>query len=284
MALRHYVKSISPVWLSAGVAERYLYDCGLALDAVVEKFAQAARAGMPTKCDPTCLPHIGADRLMPQGLTESDDSYRVRLQQAIDTWRIAGNPWSVLRQTLAYLLAFTPRARIVASDYFETIFGLLIVDSAWDTFEEEADTSKPPTHDFVAPANFDWDRLSPVFGSWGNHRYWLILYSFPDNEWVLPGPNWGDTGRKWGDTDVSWGLNVPKTEIDGIRAIVGLVQSAGAWCRYIIVSFSDTLFDPAQPVGGAVNPDGYFGRHSKIVNGAYVPARFSDARYCKGIY
>ncbi len=132
---------------------------------LLEKLNQGIRARIPTAGTPTALPLLGADRLIPRGLGDTDAGYAKRLQQALDDWQVAGSARAILRQTLAYIGFPATRARLVSSS------------SVWDTFTEYADTTKPPVHYPAPVANWDWDSLmSPptVQGWW---RVWLILYS-----------------------------------------------------------------------------------------------------------
>jgi hypothetical protein len=280
MAIRDLIKSLSPSTMQAGRAERLLYVMGLGGDALLDKLTQGVYASLPTKADASALPFIGADLLIPKGLSEADASYALRLQRALDDWRIAGNAWSVLRQTLSYLLTFTPQARTVSDQYNPS--GVL-VESIWNTFDEGADTTKPPRHESDV-AGFDWDSTTPTQGSWGWWRAWVILYA-TSQAWCGPAPfKFGTSDVRIGERpDVSIGLNISPAEVSSIRSIVSLWKAKHAWVKYIIVSFSDVLFDPTQGIGGGVNPDGQFGKWGKVVVGAhYAAARFTNARYITG--
>ncbi len=82
---------------------------------------------------------------------------------------------------------------------------------------------------------------------------------------------------------VGWGVDVLGTVGTTLQGIVKQRKPANVWVRSIVVSFDATLFDPAQPAGGGVNPDGTFGQWSTAgtVGGlpAYVASRFSSAVY-----
>jgi hypothetical protein len=359
MAIRDMVKTLSPSWLQDGAAERYVYGGGLAMDAVLEKAVQAIHARMPTKADPSALAYIGADRLIPRGLTESDSSYATRLQHAYEDWQIAGSPWATLREVLGFLLAVKPAARTVASQYTSTG---TCTGSTWNSYASGDDTSSAPQW-AAGIANFDLDSATPTNGSWGWWRGALILYAdttpvggavtaatnaapiaitttsahglatgdtvyvdgvagnlAANGRWVVTvtgsttftlqgssgsdpwtsgglvykawGQNWvgpapfvvGSPGVKVGQRpDASVGLSVPSDRIAAIRQIAALWKAGHFWVRTIIVSLDSSLFDPAQASGGGVNPDGKFGRRSKIVNRQYVRARYSNARYATGV-
>jgi len=280
-------QALLPAWAQDGNFSRYMFTLGLAHDAILEKAVQGADASNPLETQtPTSLALSALDLLLTRGLTESDASFGKRLARALDDWALAGLDWMVLRQALGLVLAFTPMARTVKDVY--TAAGSLDT-SIWSTFVASADTTQSPARVFTGgatshAANFDWDSLSPTT-NWGSFRYWLILYAVSGNQWVNPAPyKWGAAGVTWGNWNPSWGTDQPPQTWSTLQSILKLWQRGGSWCRQIIVSFDATLFDPTQAVGGAVNPDGTFGRWSKVVSGQYVPARFASAVYCDGIY
>jgi hypothetical protein len=50
----------------------------------------------PADCEAEALPLLGSERGLPQGPTETDADYRIRLTQAIPLWRRAGSPLGLL--------------------------------------------------------------------------------------------------------------------------------------------------------------------------------------------
>lgn len=255
------------------------YIFALAIDALIEKADQGVKARIPTLCDPSALVYIGADRQMPQGAGESTAGYRLRLQRAWDTWARAGNSRTVLGNVLPMLAPFTPLVRTV-SDVIE-----------WYTYDAGADTSQPPWHYSATTPPiglWNWDGLIPLYDPHAANqvmwwRWWLLLFAVSPNNFCNPGANWGDPGVKWGDTNRSWGTDRPASFWSAMRPVIAQWKQAGSWCRWIVVSFDLSLFDPFQPDDGVHNPDGLFGRWSKIVSGQYVPSRFSNARYIDGV-
>ena len=170
---RDVIKSLSPPWLADGIAEKILYAIGLGGDAVLEKLNQAIRARLPGRCDPSALPLLGNDRVMAQGPNESNSAFSIRLKKAFDTWQRAGARRSVLQQVLGYVAnpnnvsttGQVPIGAIVGS----TPGGAY---ATWDVFYSTSDTSQPPHHQRVAPANWNWD------GKYGASQAYLVLY-FP---------------------------------------------------------------------------------------------------------
>jgi len=271
MGLRDAVKAMSPSWLQDGVAEKYLYDIGLCADALLDKMNQAARLHLPGYGDESALPLIGADRLISRGLGESAASYAQRLKGWLDAWRTAGSAASVLRQLSALLASLTSPGDITPG--YETVTD----GGAWDVYPPGAGTDLPPAHYLVTPPNWNWDGLAQVW------RFWLVITSAGAVvDAFNPGPVFGAPGVVIGDPTISIGLDKPASVIAAIRSIAAQWKASGAWCRWIVISFDDSLFDPSQSADGVHNPAGTFGRWSKIVSSQYVPSRFANARYCDG--
>lgn len=175
--------------------------------------------------------------------------------------------------------AYVSGGKVIASP--ETVaFPPAATASQWETYAVAADTNLEPTHTvgtIGGDGEWDWDSLSQTDGSWSWYGGFVIIESVGAEAWVDDALAWG-SDVYWGD-DVAWGTNSSANIGGSIVAILKLWKTAGLWIRSVIVSFDATLFDPAQPAGGGVNPDGYFGRWSKHVNGQRVAARFDNARY-----
>lgn len=252
---------------------------GLAIDALIEKADEGVKARIPTLCDPSALPYIGADRVMPQGPNESNDAYRIRLQRAWDTWARAGSARSVLSNTRPMLAPLNPRERTVSDN------------TEWYTYETQADTTQPPDHAIGDPISgvgiWNWDGQPATYdphptGQRMWWRWWLLLFSDVANPWASKGPVFGAPGVKIGDPTLSIGFSNPSGLFKSIRQIVALWKAQHSWCRWIVVSFDQTLFDPTQTADGVHNPAGTFGPWYTISGNNYGPSRFANARYCDG--
>lgn len=427
---RLQIKNLSAPWLREGTGERMMYVFGAMVDARAEKTLQGTNAGMPTRAQDDALNVLGADMLIPRGLTEQRISYGARVQGALDAHRNGGTARGVLSQALGYLLALTPMVRMVWTRYGPdparmpgllalvlgsaitdatnvspivitcpahgfvtgdavTVSGVLgntaangawtvtVVDSStfslntstgsgaytsggrailtsaipstaypptrysstWNTYPVARDpTSEPVTTYCLASGNGDWtwDETSPITGSWGWWSSCLILYSVAPNNWCNVAQDWGTgstytpgsaapyysdvsggayvlsgsytgSSQAWGagstyvaassgyystvsngayaiageylGVSQAWGVDVT-TDVGGSIVIIARqFISANTWVRAIIVSFDATLFDPAQPAGGGINPDGNFGQWSIVSGGAYAESRFTSAVY-----
>lgn len=82
----------------------------------------------------------------------------------------------------------------------------------------------------------------------------------------------------WGN-DSAWGLTETTDVGRSLQIIAGQFKAATTWVRGLVISFDATLFDPAQPVGGGINPDGFFAKPYKVVGGVAVSSRFANAVY-----
>jgi hypothetical protein len=269
--IRAMVGALAHRPLQMGNAQKYLWNIALGFDGCIQKLDEGIHGRLILDADGTLLAAISSDRLVLRGLTESEESFRARLQRSIDDQQRAGNPWAVLSQVLGYLLSSTPAARTVSSSYSSS--GVLL-KSLWNSYSAGASLSKPPQHLHEEPGSWDWDSASPSTGSWGWWRWYLVIDAVAPSAWVAPDGAWG-SGGTWGDGG-AWGVDATSFVGKSIKLIVQQWK-AGIfhWC---IVSFDDTEFVPSA----TVLPDGNYGRWSKIVNGVYVRARSSNARYFEG--
>lgn len=273
--IRTLMYAVSPPWLQDGIAQKYTYICALHADALIDKCKLGVYNRFPLLCDPTALPLLGADYGIPQGPNEPTASYRVRLQTSWDDYRHDGSARAVMRQGLGYLTPLTPAMRIV-KDVNAPQPGVLQA-SVWDTYAAGADTTQPPTHVLQTSLAWDWDG---VILRW---RAWWIIYSLAGSPWSSEG-TWGD-GQLWGDGGV-WGLTATQGDMSSLRALLAKRRSVGSWYipgGGIIVTFNAAEFDPTQPAGGGINPDGNWKHYGKDNgSGQQVAARFTDCRYLDG--
>lgn len=271
--LRQTMRELAHAPFQGELAQRFLWLLGLGPDGVLEKLNQGVHNRFVLQADETTLPYLAADRGgILKGLTESDDSWRTRIQRAILTWQVAGAPWAVLQQVLGYVLTATPAARTVSTYYT----GSTPTSTQWDYYDAGDDPTTPPKHLAAPTPEWNWDSLSPSTGSWGWWRWYLVIEATSPNNWTDPAPKWGETGTTWGNYSGSWGVTSPSTVGRSIKLIVA--QWKANYAHWIIISFDGAEFRP----NAGVLPDGYYGKWSKIVNGVYVRARSSNARYFRG--
>lgn len=270
---REFTTTLSPRALKERNGERLMYALGAMNDVIMEKHRQGVKAHFVDDCDDSALTYIGNDRGVLRGLTESDASYRARLKRSLDDQQRAGNAWAVLSQVLGFLLTDTPAARTVSAQYSAAGVATL---ANWQEYAAGADPGSPPVFARDVTGEWDWDSATPSLGSWGWWRWYLVLDAVAPNAWTTAAPTWGGTGTTWGGYSGSWGVTTSSLVGKSIKLIVAQWKSGiFHWC---VISFDATEFCP----GAAVLPDGNYGRWSKIVNGVYVRARSSNARYFEG--
>jgi hypothetical protein len=169
---RDVVKDLSPPWLSSGTAERYLYNFGLAGDAILEKLNQGIRAAMPGVGTQTALVYIGNDMVIPRGPFEDADAYASRLQKAYEAWQRAGARRAILSQVLSYLSdpALVNNGQPVGA----IVSGADPIIANWSLYYSGDDLSQPPFYIVPNPlGEFDWDGAAKWW------RAWLVLYFTP---------------------------------------------------------------------------------------------------------
>lgn len=179
--MRDAVKVLSPPFLSddsprspqtptGGVGGRFMYNLGLASDALLEKVNQGVKARMPGVGDPSALPLIGNDRVMTQGPGETNTAFASRLQQSFDIWQRAGSARAVLELVAGYTAGQqgtyagqVPIAAIVGGYRAEK----------WDWLYNTSPVA-PPVHYQEPAPNWVWDGKEA--SEWW--RSWLVLYSY----------------------------------------------------------------------------------------------------------
>lgn len=273
---RDKIREMSPPWLQDGRYERLMYSIGLGFDLLAEKTVQAIHMFIPTKADASGLPVIGGDVLIFRGITESEQSYRGRLQTWTDMWQHAATPWRTLQQMLHVLRELRPAARMVSARYDSSTIPAGIVDTKWNAYAAGADIDgAQPTRTLVEPGNWDWDSVVRAQSSFSWARKWIVLESVAPNDWCHRDTGtWGDgNDGVWGDEAPAWNVDVQASVFDSLWLELELVGSAHAPVEALIVSFDHAHFDPAQPAGAGINPDGTYGRWSKMSGSVQVPTR-----------
>jgi hypothetical protein len=157
------------------------------------------------------------------------------------------------------------------------------LSSQWDSYPAGRPRLEEPQHLYAlagGAGDWEWDDASAVTGTYGWWGAFLIIYSVAPNAWTGRSALWG-SGALWGNGN-AWGLNQSNGTALGLVAIARQWKNGNTWIRYLIVCFDSTLFDPTKSADGTHNPDGTFGRWSKIVGGARVRSRFAGAVYGGG--
>lgn len=254
---RHIRKMLAPRWLTNGEGGLVGYSLDLMKDAFVERLRLGVMARLPqndpegtTTAPPDALAAMGRDRRVIRGINETDTSYAVRLKKWLDDRRKAGSPY-MLMQKLAEYTGAGPAFRTV--------------DARGNWYSRAADGTETA---LLKEENWDWDG-TPLGERWS--RFWVIIY--PNGLWT-EGADWGDVGLEWGTRSQTWGSTATPEQVASLRHLVNDWKPPGTRCVYIILAFDPDSFDPSAP-----EPDGLWGRWSKVVDGVRVPSRLSTARY-----
>lgn len=246
-----------PRWLVEDEGELVHYSLGLLVDAFLTRLYQGVYARFPDFAPDDALPHLGRDRKIVRGRDEDRTTYAGRLIRWLDDHRVRGNPWALLKQLRAYI-GEDIRIRTVDAS------------GNWFTIEANGDEEY-----LLAQGNWDWDGAPAT--NWS--KFWVIIYSTGGVPWSRDG-TWND-GETWGEPGQgTWGSTATVEEVDTIRAIVREWMPRHARCLNLIVSFSDSAFDPTDT--NPPLPDGTWGNWSKLVGGVQVPARDPDGIYWDG--
>lgn len=231
------LRAIAVAWLKGPTADALLTSPTTVLNALAGWAVQGVRAKFPDLAPPDALGYIGNDRNLERGPAQTDAGYAVQLRRAFDTWRVAGNASTVLRQLAAYFAgAATPPLRVVS-------------DSAiWHEYDW-------PTNGVTKTkvgTNWQWDGLTGT--RWW--RGWVIINS-TSGPWTRH--LWGSGGDRWGSSGRTWGSSATRSEVESIIRIVKKWKPAHVHAIYVIVTFDNTLFrrtdnSPPNPNGDYDNP------------------------------
>lgn len=227
---------ISPPWLKAETSEKFQRMQGKEFDSLRDWGDQAVRSAMPGfGATTTSLPLIANDMQIERGPNELDAHFITRLQRAVDSHRIQGNAFELLRQLAAW---FSPDD--------DCPLRLVSNSAVW----HEYDYGTGEITKTVVGDNWDWDGDATK-----THRGWVIIDASTRGwePWDVD-----DTG---GTPDVGdghlVGIGAEADEIDALRRIVSRWKPKGVLAE-IIVAFVPGLFERTD-TAGSDNPDGEYG-------------------------
>jgi hypothetical protein len=259
---RGLFEKLLPWWLQSGDGGAVSYSLGLMLDLFAERMLLSLKARFPDYAPSDALTQLSRDRKIVRGRNESDAAFAVRLKLWLDSHRIRGNPFALMKQLRAYC---------------QTDLLIRTVDRRGNWFEIAADGTQTV---YRAVGNFDWDGTAAT--SWS--RFWVIIY--PNGGTVPWAPSgvlgatnptlWG-TGKVLGSAGRTIGTTATSSDVAAVRTICKQWKPANAICEWIIIAYDETFFAPAES-----GPVGYFGNWGREVAGNYVPIRSWTAAYWKG--
>jgi hypothetical protein len=262
MNFRTRNKHFGPPWLvgdgTAGdEATLVQYTHDLLLDAFLQRVYLGLLARLPDTAAELgidgALTRIGRDRRLPRGLgPETDASYATRLKAWLPDIRKKGSPFALLKKLQEFIGAGS---------------SMRTVDARGNWFSRSAAGVETYT---LNTGNWNWDSTVAA-ANWA--RFWVIIY--PGTRWSHA-PTWG-SGELWGDTEKTWGTTATPSEVAQVRGIVADWKPAGTRCVNIIIAFDPASFSPTAP-----EPDGKWGKPSKVVGGVHVATRLATADYWDG--
>lgn len=97
--ITQWLQQLPIPWLASNpVGRADVTSYGTVLDGQVDLLRQAVKARMPLIAPADALPHIGGDRALIQGPSESNTNFAIRVQDAWGAWSRAGQPAELLEQ------------------------------------------------------------------------------------------------------------------------------------------------------------------------------------------
>lgn len=236
LRFRDILRDAVPWWLSdrpgLNVGFRYLWSVVAPLDAAMEVLEEGINASRPGVGTPTALAAIGRTRGILRGFGETEAHYAARLNQWLDTWRLAGSQLAVASQ-LHENIVNRPRVRVVNRA------------GTWTMVDQSGAVT-------TGTMTWNWDSVSNPERSGNWWEQWIIVYPAP---WALA-PNRG--ARTRGDQS-GIGHLVSRAEYDAVKNLLSSWTSAHTFIRTVIFTSDGTLFDPATP---SSLPDGTWGQWS----------------------
>lgn len=236
-----------PSWLQDKYGSLLMGIQSVQLDAAQEIFRQGIVSRMPGYGTPEALPYIGRDRLLPRGPNEPLDGYVGRLQGAFDTWRVAGNAATMLRQ-VSVVASPSNLPTTIRTVSAESTLGR----SVWHKTTDGETVTK-----YVVTPGWDWDGQPELWS-----RLWVIIdaTSAGISQWFI-----GDPGVAIGDGHTI-GSDLTSDQVQTIRTIATSSPAKAAHVKLmnIIVDFS-AGFSESNP---GANPNGTWDNPSNRNPGA----------------
>lgn len=241
MGYREHQPSIAPPWMQGTNGRKWHEQFGAAKDGVGTRARAAVLNELAGECDVSALPFLGVERMLEQGASETDATFRVRLRTAWSEWQAAGGPLALLDQLAAigYTSANGDPVIVQANGraYQRSAGGALVTTDLGPNWR----ISGSPPWWWVDPDFANWPRFAVLFpGSGSLPSGWATPTSPPSVDpgqdevdqivrlirrwkpakarcvgilvvtaggcWGWPVTDlWGDVGDVWGgDTVITW--------------------------------------------------------------------------------
>lgn len=235
MSFRDSILAISPAWLTDAVGGGVQYAEGLVLDMLDTWSREGMKARFPGESTNDSLGLLGNDRLLERGPTEIVASYVARLRAAFDTWRGAGNPYTLAPLLGVFFsgLGSVPYIRLVSNT------------SVWHNYLG-GNVGK-----VIGANNWIWDIYT---GRWW--RGWAIIdqSGFSSIAPVWTRDMWGAATGTWGDGG-TWGSDMTVDQSAFLLRTLRRWKPANV-AAMLIVNFGTNMFQSAYTADGISNPNG----------------------------
>jgi hypothetical protein len=217
LTARDTLRTRLPQWFRNGNLRNIAYSIGLHMDLITEAAVQAVESRFPL-VDYANQDQLGRDRRIRRGLTESNESYAVRLQSWLDTHPLRGGPYGLLQQLYAF--------------YAPNNFRIELLNTSGRRYVMTDDGE-------IARDDVVWTPPGDHPAKWS--RCWLFFFvpTPPSNDGL-----WGDPGV-WGDGGL-WGVDMTAEELDLYQLIASENQAKHAEITIVILDESEQ-FDSYAP-------------------------------------
>lgn len=212
---------LAPSFLRGPWGTKWNTAMGLQSDLLVAQAQQAVASRIIASAPADALPYIGQDRQIPRYASDTDTSYRARLQAAWTTWQAGGTYTGLYTQLLAY--GFAP-----ASVGIFDVHGDASVPGGTGLGPGGA-TPWPPDSNTTNWSRF-WVALTPPFPTFlqWQARFWGASPTGSGGTWGQLGPD---------GTPYTWGSTATAAQAQTIKRLVKQwkpVQCicAGIWIMY----------------------------------------------------
>lgn len=229
------LRAIAVSWLNGPIGNALITPMTTMINGLASWATNGVWARFPDLAPPDALGYIGNDRNLERGPAQTDAGYATQLRKAFDTWRVAGNASTVLRQLAAYFTGIaSPPLRAVSDS------------SIWHEYDYVTDAVTKT----IVGTNWTWDGFTGT--RWW--RGWVVIDSsvapWAIDLWAAD-EFWGDGG--------TWGSTASYDEVISILRVVNKWKPAHVHNVYVIVTFDASLFErtdasPPNPSGTSDTP------------------------------
>lgn len=254
MSFRVTILELAPRWLASGNAGKFLLSLGSMFDEMMLQLKEGEKASFPDYAPTDALGLIGNDLTITQGPLESNENYRPRLRKAVDSHRIQGSAFELLRQLAGHFSGQgDPPLRLVTNK------------ATWHEYDwDTGEVTKTKVGD-----NWNWDGNTAAF--W---RGWVIIDSSAGP--FGPGLVFGDPEGGEFDDGAVFGIDATEQQVQSLQKLVQTWKPEHVYGVRIIVTFDSTLFQrtndsPPNPAGEYGDSEAWDPNAAYLLSGGKEP-------------